>query len=82
MDAGSVCGATSSSQTAHWQSTGAEVREGEGGRGRGRRGTDYINLYPVCRHVETLSAAVAMIVHRFSDSIQACKCESQATHCS
>ena len=41
MDAGSVCGATSGSQTAHWQSTGAEVREGEvregeGGRGRGR----------------------------------------------
>ena len=29
----------------------------------------------MCRHLETLSAAVAMIVHRFSDSIQTCKCE-------
>ena len=34
MDTGSVCGAASSSQTAHWQSTGAEVRE-EGGGSRG-----------------------------------------------
>ena len=56
------------------------------GRGGGKRGgmEGHIAsiLYLVCRHLETLSAAVAMIVHRFSDSIQTCKCEFQGTHCS
>ena len=62
---------------------GGEQRgDGEGGWRRGDGGTDCIDLYLACRHLETLSAAVAMIVHRFSDSIQTCKCEFQGTHCS
>lgn len=79
MDAGSVCGTTSCSQTAHWHSAGAEVREGEGEGDERQITSIFIN---VCRHLEMLSAAIAMIVHRFSDSILACKCEYQDTHCS